>query len=169
MTRRNFFLGLLLAITTASINAAAKPDTKPATPAASGTNAPNEQVIAYYFHGTIRCETCLKIEKQAKEMIERRFKAEVDTKRLVFKPVNYEQPENTHFLQDYKLPCPSLVLVRQQDGRDRKWKLLGNTWEFIEDRAKFDSYVENATREFLGQDQSSGNPQSDWPPAADRR
>src|ERR1017187_332924 len=52
------------------------------------TNAPGQQVIAYYFHGTVRCETCLKIEKQAKEAIERRFQTELDAQRLVFKPVN---------------------------------------------------------------------------------
>jgi hypothetical protein len=113
------------------------------------TNAPSQQVIAYYFHGTVRCETCLKIEKQAKEAIERRFQTELDAQRLVFKPVNYEQPENTHFLQDYKLPCPSLVLVRQKDGKDEKWTLLGDTWQLIGEPVKFNNYIETEVNKFL--------------------
>jgi hypothetical protein len=109
MKRRIFFLGLLLVVAAVSAVAADSPSPKPSAPATAATNTPNQQVIAYYFHGTVRCETCLKIEKQAKEAIERRFQTELDAQRLVFKPLNYEQPENAHFQQDYKLPCPSLA------------------------------------------------------------
>jgi hypothetical protein len=108
------------------------------------------QVIAYYFHGTVRCETCLKIEKQARELIERQFQLEMFEKRLVFKPVNYDKPENAHFSKDYKLPCPSLVIVRQQAGQDEKWKLLDKTWDHIENPIKFNEYVEGCVKEMLG-------------------
>ena len=69
-------------------------------------------VIAYYFHGTVRCETCLTIERQARELITRRFLAAVE-----FKSVDYDPPENAHYRKDYQLPCPSLVLVRQNGGK----------------------------------------------------
>jgi hypothetical protein len=111
-----YFLSALLLAATVSIATAAEKATAPIV-AAKGTNA---QIIAYYFHGTVRCETCLKFEKQAREAIERRFPAEMVEKRLVFKPVNYDKPENAHFLKDYKLPCPSLVVVRQKDGKGEK-------------------------------------------------
>lgn len=110
---------------------------------------PTVQVVAYYFHKTIRCEMCLAVEKQAREAIERRFPKELAAKRLVFKPLNYDEPENVHFLVDYKLQCPSLVLVRQQGGKDKKWKLLDKTWEHIVDPAKFNSYVESEVRKML--------------------
>ena len=113
------------------------------------TNAPSQQVIACYFHGTVRCETCLKIEQQAKAVIERRFQTELDAQRLVFKPVNYDLPENAHFQQDYKLPCPSLVLVRQKDGKDEKWTLVGDTWQLIGDPVKFNGYIETEVNKFL--------------------
>ena len=113
------------------------------------TNGPAQGVIAYYFHGKIRCETCLEIEKQAKAVIDREFSAELNGKRLVFKSVNYEEPENSHFTQDYKLPCPSLVLVRQKAGKDVKWALLGETWELIHDPVKFNSYVETEVKKYL--------------------
>lgn len=117
------------------------------------TNATAQQVTAYYFHGTVRCETCLKIEKQAREAIEMQFKAELGAQRLVFKPVNYDLPENAHFLLDYKLPCPSLVLVRQKDGKDEKWTLLGDTWQLVEHPVKFNGYIETEVNKFLS-DQS---------------
>ena len=39
---------------------------------------------------------------------------------LVFEPVNYDKPENAHFLKDYAVPCPSLVVVRRKDGKDER-------------------------------------------------
>jgi hypothetical protein len=120
------------------------------------TNATAQQVIAYYFHGTIRCETCLMIEQQAKQVIEQQFSAELAANRLMFVSVNYEQPENAHFLTDYKLPCPSLVLVRQKDGKDEKSKLLRETWQLVHDPIKLNSYVEAEVRNFLnGQEQQT--------------
>jgi len=142
-------LGLLLAVLAIGSNAAEKPENKPEAPATASTNVPTVQVIAYYFHGTVRCVTCEKIERQAREVIEQKFKPELVAKRLVFKPLNYDLSENTHFLQEYKLPCPSLVLVRSKAGKDEKWKLLGDTWELVEDTAKFNQYVEAEVAKFV--------------------
>lgn len=143
MNLKTLTVGILMIAATAIALAAEKRDAKPTLPAPTTTNVPNVQVIAYYFHGTVRCAECLKIEKRAHEVIERQFRTELADKRVVFKSVNYEQPENTHFLQDYKLPCPSLVLVRQKNGKDVKWKLMSDTWKLIEDTEKFDRYIED--------------------------
>jgi hypothetical protein len=91
----------------------------------------------------------LKIEQQAKAVIERQFKPELDAQRLVFKPLNYDLPENAHFLLDYKLPCPSLVLVRQKDGKAEQRTLLGDTWQLVEDPVKFNAYIETEVKKFL--------------------
>jgi hypothetical protein len=146
MTRARFLLGLLLAA--AGVMGAAE---KPVAAVGETGKATNTQVIAYYFHGTIRCETCLKIEKQAREAIEARFPVEVSEKRLVFKPVNYDKPENAHFLKDYKLPCPSLVVVREKGGKTEKRKLLDKTWEHVENPIKFNEYVEGEIEKLLSE------------------
>ncbi len=109
----------------------------------------NTRVIAYYFHRTVRCETCLRIEKQAHEVITNRFAFEVATEGLVFKAVNYEPPEAAHFREDYELGGPSLVLVRQKGGKDVERKVLGQTWDFAHIPPKLDLYIEEETRKFL--------------------
>jgi hypothetical protein len=147
MKRNLLSLGLLLVM--AMLPAGAADNSKPAAPATNATNAPSQQIIAYYFHGTVRCETCLKIEQQAKAVIERQFKPELDAHRLVFKSVNYDLPENAHFLLDYKLPCPSLVLVRQKDGKDDQRALLGDIWQLVENPVKFNGYIETEVNKFL--------------------
>lgn len=145
MNVKNALSALLLILATAPLMAADGPQPT----AASTTNAPHRQVIAYYFHATIRCETCERIERQAEALIEDRFKSEMKLNALVFKPVNYDLPENAHFVSDYKLPCPSLVLVRQKDGSDEKVALLGDTWDLVGDEAKFNQYVETEVSKIL--------------------
>lgn len=103
-------------------------------------------VIAYYFHGTVRCETCLRIEKQAQDLIGSRSASQV-----VFRSVNYDEPEHAHFSKDYKLPCPSLVLVRQKNGKEQDWRLLGQTWVHVQIPPKLDQYIEEETTKFLTQ------------------
>lgn len=135
-------------------------DAKPVTvgPNHITTNRVAQQVIAYYFHGTVRCETCLMIEHQAKGVIEQQFRAELGSNRLVFMPLNYDLPENAHFLTDYKLPCPSLVLVKQPAGHEETWKLLGQTWQLVHAPVALNGYVETEVRTFLsGQQPHSTN------------
>lgn len=122
----------------------------------STTNAVVQRITAYYFHGTVRCETCLKIERQARAVIEQQFGPEMAAGRLRFLSINYDEPENRHFTTDYRLPCPSLVLVRQQDGQADKWKLLGETWKLVEEPLKFNEYVTGELRSLLnGQDSNT--------------
>jgi hypothetical protein len=147
--RREVFFGSLLLAAVAGVMGATE---NPAATVGETGQATNRQVVAYYFHGTIRCETCLKIEKQARQALEWRFPVEMAEKRLVFKAVNYDQPENAHYLKDYKLPCPSLVMVRQKGGNDEKWKLLDKTWEHVENLVKFKEYVEGEVGKCLAED-----------------
>jgi hypothetical protein len=132
----------LLAVVAVAAVAADPPPAPPAPPAAVSTNAPSRQVIAYYFHGSVRCRTCQRIELLARETIESAFETDLKANRLVFKAVNYDLPENAHFLTDYQLPCPSLVLVRRDNGKDTNGTLLGKTWDLIEDDTEFNRYIE---------------------------
>lgn len=134
------------------------------------TNATSPKVIAYYFHGTVRCETCLLLEGLAKVVIEEQFKAGLDAKRLIFLPLNYDLPGNAHFLTDYKLPCPSLALVRQTNGQDETWKLLGDTWQLVQDPVRLNNYVATDVRHMLGDRKQRKDSRGIVPPpAADAR
>ncbi|MGA4644835.1 nitrophenyl compound nitroreductase subunit ArsF family protein [Limisphaera sp. 4302-co] len=113
------------------------------------TNAAAHTVTAYYFHGTVRCETCLLIEALARAVVEQQFGADLAAKRLIWESVNYDLPENRHFLTDYKLTCPSLVLVLRQEGKPERWKLLADTWQLVHEPDKLISYVESEVRNFL--------------------
>ena len=46
------------------------------------------KVVANYFHSTVRCITCRKIEGYSREVVEQKFGADIANGRLQFKLVN---------------------------------------------------------------------------------
>jgi Tfp pilus assembly major pilin PilA len=109
----------------------------------------NNKVIAYYFHGTNRCATCLTIERYSREAIEKYFSQEIREGILEFKPLNVDEPENRHYIQDYQLYTRSLVLALYKDDKQLKWKNLSEVWSYVRDKEKFYQYVKDETERFL--------------------
>ena len=109
----------------------------------------NSKVIAYYFHGTFRCSTCRTIEQYSLEAIQTYFAKELGSGKLEFRPVNIEEPENRHFIQDYQLVTRSLVLSLMSDGKETKWNNLADVWKLVRDRDKFFQYVKDEVEKFL--------------------
>lgn len=118
-------------------------DSKPS--AASGN-----QVVAYYFHGTFRCSSCLKIEQYSREAIEKYFGNELKSGNLVFKVINVEGKGNEHYMNDYQLYTKSLVLSLVKDGKEIKSVNLKQVWEYLGNREKFYEYVKNNVDSYLG-------------------
>ena len=99
------------------------------------------KLVAYYLHGTIRCPTCLSIEKQSKETVETEF-ADVEKEgKVVFLSLNYDEPENAHFQDDYKLTAQSLVLSLRNNGKEVKWKNLPEVWDHAHNPPALREYV----------------------------
>ena len=107
------------------------------------------QVVAYYFHGSFRCVTCHNLEQYAKEAVEANFKNELDKGMLIFKPVNVEEKENKHFVNDYQLYTKSLVLSLVKDEKEIKHKNLSKIWEYVRNKEKYISYVKSEIDVFL--------------------
>ncbi len=115
----------------------------------SEVKAQNSRVIVYYFHGTFRCGTCRTIEQYSHDAIQTYFANELGNGRLEFRPVNVEEPENKHFIQDYQLVTRSLVLSLETGGKETKWNNLPDVWKLVRDKDKFFQYVKDEVEKFL--------------------
>jgi hypothetical protein len=113
------------------------------------TPAGQHKVIVYYFHTNTRCSTCIKIEQYSKEAIEQGFPRELKNGALEMRIVNYEQPENRHFMNDYKLVSKSLVLVNLVNGKQTKWTNLRLVWQLTGRKDAFLNYVRKEVRVYL--------------------
>ncbi len=123
-----------------------------------GANSPSEEtgaagadskVVAYYFHGNTRCNTCRTIEKYTRETIQLEFKNALKDGRLVFKIVNIEEPQNTHFVQDFQLTNRSVVLVKYEKGVQTDWSNLEQVWDFVSNRDDYAKYIKDETNQML--------------------
>lgn len=119
-------------------------DTSPSVPSAA------RQVMVYYFHRTVRCPTCLKIEALAKQEVETSFAAELKHGDMRFASINVEEAGNEHFIKDYQLVSQALVLVDYRAGVQQRWKNLEAIWDLVDHEADFARYVRDEVRMFAG-------------------
>jgi len=110
------------------------------------------QLIAYYFHGNVRCTSCRKIEAFAKEAVTEGFPDALKQESLKWRAVNTDEPENRHFVEDYKLYTKSVVLVDIRDSKTLRWKNLEKVWTLMRDKATFIKYVRDEVSEYLEAD-----------------
>jgi hypothetical protein len=113
------------------------------------TKSKSAKVIAYYFHGNFRCSTCQTIETYSQEAIEQYFAKELNSRTLEFKPINVEEAENRHYVQDYQLFSKSLVISLVKQGKEVTWKNLADVWKHVRDKDRFFQYVKEEVEKFL--------------------
>ncbi len=97
-------------------------------------------LVAFYFYATTRCATCLKMEQYAREAIEETFDGEVQSGRVQWLAVNYDEPANEHFVKEYELFASALVLVSGR-AKAQRWQKLERIWDLVGDEPAFKSYV----------------------------
>lgn len=107
------------------------------------------QVLVTYFYTNYRCPTCKKLEAYSREAIERGFPLELEAKKIVFRTLNMQEPDNHHYSEDYKLYTKSLILSLTRNGKEVKWKNLADIWKLVRNQEKFTEYVQRETQAYL--------------------
>ncbi|MBN1164234.1 MAG: hypothetical protein JXB45_06625 [Candidatus Krumholzibacteriota bacterium] len=109
------------------------------------------RVVAWYFHTTKRCPTCVKIETYTRESIEGNFADLLESGFLELRVINVEEPENEHFIEDYGLTTKSVIISDFIDGEQVAWKNLDKVWEYTGDRRVFVDYIRDETALYLAE------------------
>jgi len=116
---------------------------------ADQTKETGPKLIAYYFHRTQRCRTCLTMEAYAEEALREGLPDVIESGELEWHAVNTEEPANEHFVQDYEITSSSLVMVYLENGEQKEWKNLDEVWDLVGDKQEFQAYVENEALAYL--------------------
>jgi hypothetical protein len=140
--RSAWILGLMATVTL--MVSGALSETKALT-----AQTPSHKIVAYYFHTNARCSTCRKIEAYSHEAIEEGFKSELKNGTLELRIINYEEPENRHYIKDYKLVTKSLILVNLVDGKQTEWTNLKLVWQLTKNKEAFLNYVRKEVGNYL--------------------
>lgn len=105
------------------------------------------EIIAYYFHPTARCQTCINIEAFSFEAIaewQKNMK-----RKIIWKELDTDDSANTHYKEEFKLEFSSLVLAEYSGGNRVKWKNLDDTWKYSNDKNKLIKYVKFELSSFI--------------------
>ena len=166
MTKKKLFTWVLLAFVAISLAFTAyrafredrqSPLTRQAPPVASTAGIPastapaaegSNQILAYYFHGFARCQTCKKLEAYTQEAIATGFGPALKSGRIKWQAINVEEPNNRHFISDFQLTNKSVVLAIARGGAVKDWKNLPKIWELVGDKDRFLKYVQDEVRTY---------------------
>ncbi len=103
-----------------------------------------------YFSSDVRCATCIRIERLTRETVEKNFRAEIASGRIVLQTINLDGPGNEHFVQDYRLISKTVIVSDRAKGQEVGWENLQEVWSKQKDEPAFEAYVVDAVRRHLG-------------------
>lgn len=116
---------------------------------ALATQPSSSKVIVYYFHRTIRCQTCLRMEELARQAVQNEFSGELDFGGVEWRPLDFQRKGNERFQKEFDLSGPALVLVRMVDGKPSDRENLEEIWDLVGKPADFMNYVQDGLRAFV--------------------
>lgn len=79
-----------------------------------------DHVEVMYFHGKQRCMTCMAIEKNAREVVEKDFAKEKKKGKVVFKVVDISTDEGAKIAKDYRVTWSSLFVNSWKNGKEKR-------------------------------------------------
>lgn len=107
----------------------------------SAVSTVEDRVVVYYFHGNARCVTCRTIESYAREAVATVFPAQLSDGSVEFQVINVETPSTYHFIEDYQLYAPSVVVARFENDTQATWKNLDKVWRLTGNKDAFVDYI----------------------------
>ena len=70
-----------------------------------------EKVDVYYFHFSRRCQTCLNVEKVAKESVETLYPDQVKNGAITFQSINLDEKEGADLGKKCKVEGQTLIVI----------------------------------------------------------
>ncbi len=108
-------------------------------------------IMVYYFHRTARCPTCITIELNAHQVIQDHFQKQIADGRLMWMPINLDEPGGEEFEKEFDITISTLVAAKiVGDGRIEYTK-LDKVWTLLRDQEGFSKYVRDEINGFLNE------------------
>jgi lipopolysaccharide export system protein LptC len=111
--------------------------------------APQHQVIACYFHRTVRCPTCRTISAYIEEAVKTGFAAEVKDGSVKLAMIDFQNAKNQAYTQAYHITGPTLVIMDVKEGKVVAWKPAPKVWTLVAKKDEFFKYVQGEVQSYL--------------------
>jgi len=110
---------------------------------------PSPAFTVYYFHGTYRCDACLRTEAWTEETVRREFAGELASGRLDWHAIDAQDDANADYADRYQLTGPAVVIAAWQDGEVVRWRRLDDIWNLLEVKDEFQEYIRREITAFV--------------------
>ncbi len=108
-----------------------------------------DKVEVFYFHGTLRCPSCVALERYSRETVEEYFADELAEGKIVFREINVELPENKEVAEKFAARGSSLFTNAIYDDKDHIEEEV-SIWRFIGDEVRFKENLKNKIDSHFG-------------------
>lgn len=143
---RRLFVGGLGLLGSFIVRARTEPQTLAADAPKPG---PSHQVVACYFHRTVRCPTCKKISAYVEEAVRAGFASQVKDGSVKMVMIDFQDAKNRKFTEAYEITGPTLVIMDVRDGKIASWKPAPKVWSLVAKKDDFLRYVQSEIRGYL--------------------
>jgi hypothetical protein len=106
-----------------------------------------ETVNVYYMHTTFRCVTCNTIEKMTRQLLESKYKKQMQNGAVVFTEVDFQKNESMAKQFDVISSC--VVVAKTKDGKSTVFERLDKVWELLDKPEEFNAYISSAIDKLL--------------------
>lgn len=102
----------------------------------------------YYFHATMRCESCIQIEELTKSAVQEHFASELTSGLISLTSIDFLQPENQNMQDKYQFDSQTLIVSKKINGTEVKWINLDKMWDYLSKPEKFKKYIVKEIKKF---------------------
>ncbi len=69
-------------------------------------------ILVYYFHGSIRCHTCVSVDEDTHQYIKDLFPVKLDKGNIIFKSINIDENESPDLIEKYQIYGQTLLFIK---------------------------------------------------------
>jgi len=69
-------------------------------------------IQVYYFHGSIRCHTCVSVEENTHQYLKDLFPQKIDEGDIIFKSINIDENERPDLVKKYQIYAQTLLFIK---------------------------------------------------------
>lgn len=107
-----------------------------------------DKIEVFMFHTTQRCASCVNIGRYTKNTLEKYFKKELDSGKIIFREINIDLSENKEISRKFKAVGSSLFINTIYDEQDHIGEDT-NVWRLAYDQEEVEIYFKNKIDSFL--------------------
>jgi len=75
-------------------------------------NITEKTIQVYYFHGSIRCETCVAVDDDTHKYLKELFPEKIDKNEIIFKSINIDKEERPDLVEKYQIYGQTLLIIK---------------------------------------------------------